>query len=329
MAINNKTYIDQLIKANFDPKEAKAKVEGILKILRQKLADESDIERGLRMGVGKMLSSKTEKFTGVCLGMSLKQDQNEISKRVALKIYDQDPMKAANDGFVLKDAQGKVVIGKDNKPIPVDHRKFVDQAQKYPNRNYGKPYPVNISRTSWFFINGEIVPAYGNIDPEPGMLYEIHGIRKPGKAYMTFPDNPNIKALGAGTIDWPKFSAAVQQHPVFVELPDVLKVEAKKPVVTAGYIKRTGSNDRGGYLVVEDDGFPDGIFCSLDAPEMIGYVTSIEDGMEVVVIGKKNEYTNKEDVEVKNLVVFAVVPNPSSAKVASAIHDAIDQMINT
>jgi hypothetical protein len=328
MAINNKQYIDQLTKAGIDAKEAKAKVEGMLKILRQKLSDEGDIERGLRMGITKMLGSKTEKFTGICLGMSQKQDQNDIARRVALKIYDQDPMKAANDGYVVKDTNGKVVLDKNNKPTPADHRKFLDQAQKMPNRNFGKPYPMNISRTSWFFIDGEIVPAYGNVDPEAGQLYEIHAIRKPGKGYMTFPESGNIKALGPGTVDWNKFAAAVQQHPAFVELPDVVGVKKGALTITAGYVKRTGTNDRGGYLVIEDDGYPEGMFCAIDAPEMVQYITDIEDGMEVILIGKKNEYTNRDAQEVKNLNLFAAVPNPASAKVASAIAD-LDEIIHS
>ena len=323
MSINTKVLVDTLVESGkFNKKEATLKVKAAIEAVQKALPGSEDetIEKMVKRKILKATSPSTgEKFDGVCVACTEKQDANGIAKKIALAAYKVDPMTAVQDGIV------KIV---DEKIVPLDNRRFIDRAEKYENRNFGKTLPIRMQREVYFVINNVLTRAYGNVDPEVGMRYEIYG-------KMTGGGNITISKTGIRPVEkvgdvWKFVYEAVSESDFAVSIDDIAGMDKNKVVIINGVVKYSGETTNGAMLVVGEDESETTVAAFAFPGVCADTMMCCEADTEVIVFGKVLESEDRENPGKmrKAISAIGVVPNPESMKAIDALKDLDELFMN-
>lgn len=325
MSINKKELINLLVESNaFDKKVAAEKVDAVVEAVKKALPDAEDdtIEKMVRRRIQKVVSApKSDKYEGVCVAASERTDANEISKKVALKVYRNDPMMAVQDGYVK-------IVGEEI--IPLDNRKFIDRAQTMKNRNYGKPLPTKMQREVVFITekNGDkvLTRAFGDVNPEVGKVYEIYG-KMTGGGNITISKMPGIRPIGDVEDLWGQLFDTASESTMAVGIEDLAEVSKNQFVLICGIVRYSNETPNGAMLIVSDEENENSIAVFAQAGKCADTMMVIEPDTEVIVIGKVGEGKDRDDPDMvrKNISAIGVVPNPESMKAVDALKD-IDEI---
>ena len=327
MSINTKVLVDTLVESGkFDKQEATLKVKAAIEAVQKALPGSEDetIEKMVKRKILKATSTPTgEKFDGVCVACTEKQDANGIAKAIAMKAYKADPMTAVQDGIVK-------IVGE--KIVPLDTRRFIDRAEKYENRNFGKALPTRMQRAVYFVIDkdGEnvLTRAYGDVDPEVGMRYEIYG-------KMTGGGNITISKTGIRPVEkvddvWKFVYEAASESDFAVSIEDIAGMDKNKVVIVNGVVKYSGETANGAMLVVGEDE-SEATTAAFAFPGVCAdTMMCCEADTEVIVFGKVLESEDRENPgEMRKAIsAIGVVPNPDSMKAVDALKDLDELFMN-
>lgn len=336
-------FVDTLVKNDWKKADAEAKVAQLTKAINAKFPNaKPDFVQGtLKAAINTLTKSKIEQIEGVCVGFGAKQDSNSFAKRKAYEVYEQDPVRAAQDKFVVTDKDGKVVFEQDDKgnlkrdnkgnPIPVaaDNREFIDpDTKKMKNNRWGKPLGENIQRDAYFIVNvggkNKFVRAFGDFDVKMGYQYSIYGSMS-SKGYITVPKTgPGIK--GDKLIDdvdyWKIFNTTAQDDDLAVPLGESVDVLKNKPLVTHGFVTTVRQAGTRMMVVINDDSMPEGMVCFVADEALNSEAETLSAGNEIVLIGRIGESTDKVTGELRrNITMMGFASNPESDKIASAVRE--------
>lgn len=319
-----KTFVDQLVKGGWDKKEAEAKVKAIhaAVIAQNPKETEAFQEKALKIAIGKMLRSKIERLTGICIGFGPKQDSNAFAKRKALEVYEQNPKEAIEGKFVAVNADGTLMM-ENGKPVPADNREFLDpDTKKMKNRNWGKKLEENIQREALFIIDKHFIRVFGTFDCKIGYEYSIFGVPS-DKGYVTVPKNgPGIKIIRMlEDLDYWKIASDVaQKDEMAIDLASVNDIPKNKHVVTEGTVDSVRESGKGMMIVLNSDAFQEGLVCFTADGELNTDVGQLGPGNEVIAVGRTMETQDKVNGGTRRSMSFmGFAMNPESAKVANAI----------
>lgn len=321
--MQTKQFVEQLVKGGWDKKEAEAKVKALQAAVVAQNPKETDAfhEKVMKTSIGKILSSKIERLTGVCMGFGPKQDSNSFAKRKAMEIYEQNPAEAIAGKYLAVDAEGKLLM-KDGKPVPADSREFLDpDTKKMPNRAWGKPLGENIQREALFIIDKKFTRVFGTFDCKLGYEYSIFGVPSE-KGYVTVPKTgPGLKVIRMlDDVDfWKLASDVAAKDDLAIDLASVNELPKNKPVVTSGTVSSVRESGRGMMIVLNSDTFQEGLVCFTADGELNDEVGALAPGNEVIVSGRTMETIDKINGGTRRSLSFTgFAANPESAKIATA-----------
>jgi len=322
--MQTKPFVEMLVKGGWDKKEAEQKVKSLQNALVQQNPneDEAFVEKTIRLAIGKILRSKIERLTGVCIGFGPKQDSNNFAKRKAMEIYEQNPTEAISGKYVAVNADGTLMM-KDNKPVPADNREFLDpDTKKMKNRNWGKPLGDNIQREAMFIIGKKFTRVFGTFDCKLGYEYTIFGVPSE-KGYVTVPkDGPGLKIVKMleDAEFWKLANDVAEKDDMAVDLASVNDIPKNKHVVTAGTVVSVRESGKGMMIVLNSDTFQEGLVCFTADGELNDEINSLSPGNEIIAVGRTMETTDKVAGGTRRSMSFAgFAANPESAKTANAI----------
>jgi len=336
------SFVETLVKNDWTTANAEAKVKQLTEAIQKKYpsATPEFVENTLKSAINTLTKSKIEVIQGVCVGFGKKQDSNSFAKMKAKEVWDQNPKLAADEKYVVVDADGSVVFETDDKgvqkvdkngsPIPVwaDNREFIDpDTKKMKNSRWGKALGEVIQRDAFFIVNGKFARAFGNFDVQMGHEYQIFGTTSK-KGYITIPKNsPGVKHVRMleDAEYWTLVNKVAQVDDLAVQLGDVATMDKNKPVVTKGTV--TTAREAGAFymIVVTDDSYPDGYMC-FSADEALNVeCEALGAGNEIILVGKTGQSVDKVTKEVrKNISVYGFACNPESDKIAGAVRSLDD-----
>jgi hypothetical protein len=336
-------FVDTLVKGGWKLVDAEAKIDQITKAINSKFpkATPEFVQSTLKASVNKLLRSHIEQMEGVCVGYDVKQDSNSFAKRKAYEVYEQDPVRAAQDKFVVTDVDGKVVFEKDEKgnlkrdnkgntvPLAADNREFIDpDTKKMKNAKWGKALGEVIQRTAWFIMDvnekRKFVRAFGNFDVKLGYQYTLYGsMSKTGN--ITIPvTGPGVKAgkLLDDVDYWKVFNDTAQNDDLAVPLGESVDILKNKPIVTKGFVTTVRQAGTRMMIVINDDSMPEGMVCFVADEGLNEEAEALSAGNEIVLIGRIGESVDKTDGKIRrNITTFGFASNPESDKIASAVRE--------
>ncbi len=328
MSVNVKELVELLVESGkFDKATATKKVKAAVAAVTKALpgAEDETIEKLVRRKIQKAVTvPASDKFEGICVAYSEKQDANRFSKDKALKLYEDDPMRAVQDGFVK--VQGEKVI-------PLDNRRYIDNAQTMENRMYGKPLPTRMQREVFFIIDkdGEnvLTRAYGDVDPEVGGKYEIYG-RMTGAGNITIAKGAGIRPNGKVDDFWECVYETASASEFAVGIEDIADIAKNRLAIINGVVRYSGETRNGAMLIVGEDDSEASIAAFAFAGVTADTMMCCEPETEVIVIGRVLETEDRDNPgEMRKAIsAIGVIPNPMSMKAVDALRDIDELFMN-
>ncbi len=322
MSISVKELANLFVESGrFDKKTAEKKVKEAIAAVRKALPDSDDdtIEKMVRRKIVKAVSvPPSDKFVGVCIGYSEKMDQNKFLKEQALEVYEKDPMRAVQDGFVK-------VSGK--KVIPLDFRVYIDRAETMENRMYGKPLKERMQREVLLVLEEDdrIVRAYGNVDPEVGRRYEVYG-KMSGAGNITLARGNALRPIGTVDDLWSYVYDVACESEFAIGIDEIDEMPKGKQVVVSGVVRYAGETATGAMLVVGNDESEASVAAFAFAGDLADSMLLCEVETEVMVFGRVIEQEDRDNPgEIrKSISANGLVVNEDSLKAVDALRDIDD-----
>lgn len=317
--MEEKKYIDMLVTAGKDKKEATEFVKAVIAAIKKSMptAAPETQEAVLMLKIDDILhGSGGEPFTGLCIGCDKMEDSYRFDKQKAEEAFKKDSNQAIMKGLAK--------MGDDGQPIWLDAREFLDKNKTKKNNNFGKPLPTQIRRQMVFIVDGEIVRAFGKADPVIGKSYDFKASVSDTGYYSIAKDSlKETPEQPSPEVVWDAVYRAAGSSKAVVALCDVKNVPKNAFIVTKGYVKHTAETSNGGAMVVLKDGDCDeGVVGFSASDEACGIINhEILKGQEVISIGrvaimKDNRY---------NIVTMGIIPNPASSDISSGL-DALGDL---
>lgn len=317
--MDEKKYIDLLVSAGKDKKEATEFVKKVIAVIKEKMpnAAPETQEAVLMLKLDDILhGTGGESFTGLCVGCDKLEDSFRFDKQKAEEAFKQDSNQAIMKGLAK--------MGDDGKPIWLDARQFLDKKETKKNNNFGKPLPTRMQRQMVFVVEGKIVRVFGNASPEIGKAYDFKAnVSESGYFSMSKDSLKMTPEQPSPEVVWDAVYRAAGSSDAVIALCDIKNAPKNTFVVTKGYVKSTTETQNGGAMIVLKDGDCDegvvGFSASDEACAVINH--EIVKGQEVISIGrvaimKDNRY---------NIVTMGVIPNPASSDITTGL-DALGDL---
>ena len=258
-----------------------------------------------------------DEFIGVCVGYSGMEDDNGYAKWLILQDYNNDKMNAVTRGIVTMSDD---VDSEGNKtPIPMDTRKYLDNARTKINPNYGEPYPTKLIRKVLFVIDGQLYTAKFNNDKIPtiGASYKL--ICKINGKYMNYVERMDIDEILSASEMWDFITDVGGEFDEFREIEDIDYTDKNKIVIMTATISRAGCSNKGcNYVVFESAFMGDGIVGFYAEPRLVEAVSnSAEEGKVVVLLAKVG--LSKDGMPLFN--IYGMFHDPDTDNSSSIISD--------
>ncbi len=297
--------------------------EAIEAVINKKLREMTNVGRGVK------------RFEIICLAMGERVDRNDYTRKKAMEAYEQDPSAAIAEGL----------IGiKDGKPVALDNRKYVDNAQTKDNRNYGKPLRSQFKREFYVLTRdldddgkqtGDevIVRAFGDAELVEGHEAVVFGTWNGGDAIMNVRGSPAPIVRGEVPDLWDKVMAIGESgnNDFFVDLGEPDEIEPKSNIIGRGYVKAISEISTGAMLIIEDtDGLSDGmaVFCNSDKlTEDALSSGELQKEDDIIIMGRFDSGTDNDGNVRYNINAIGYIKNPNAADVDTSVMDQINSEI--
>lgn len=332
-----KELVQLLVTAGFEEAVAKAKVKDIKAVAKKLMPDATPegITSIVNIKIKELASSAKNvgKFNVTCIGAGDIRDMNDYSKKLAREAYEEDPGVAIDDGIVTL---------KGDKVIPLDTKEFLDKAEKYENKNFGKPLRDDPKRECAFIVDTEdedenaikvIVRSYGNVNVAQGEQYLAFGSWKGPGTYLNLRKQPAPIPKGMVATDelWDDLMALGAESDFFVNLSDVPECTKGDFVIVKGIVQHADETSNGGYMIIldDDDIASEGVVCFINSEALVNKIVDenyITKGMEAIALGKFNTYED-DDGEVKcNISAIGLLKSDDVA-VDSSVMNELDEVL--
>ena len=317
--MDEKKYIELLVQAGKDKKEATDFVKKVIAVIKEKMptAAPETQEAVLMLKLDDILhGSSGESFTGLCIGCDRLEDSFRFDKQKCEEAFKQDSNKAIMKGLVR--------MGEDGNPVWLDSRQWLDKKETKKNTNFGKPLPTRMQRQMVFIVNGEIIRAFGNMNPEIGKEYTFKATVSDSGYFSMAKDSLKETAAQPSPVTlWDAVYTAAGNSDAVVALCDIKNAPKNSFIVTKGYVKHTTETSNSGAMIVLKDGDCDegvvGFSASDEACAIINH--EIVKGQEVISIGRVAIMKDGRF----NIVTLGVIPNPASDLIVNGL-DALDDL---
>lgn len=317
--MDEKKYIDLLVQAGKDKKEATEFVKKVIATIREKMpnAAPETQEAVLMLKLDDILhGSGGDPYVGLCIGCDRLEDSYRYDKQKA-----EEAFKADSNQAIMK---GLAKMGDNGQPIWLDARKFLDKKETKENKNFGKPLPTQMRRQMVFVVEGKIIRAFGNESPEIGKAYDFKAtVSESG--YFTLAKN-SLKERSEQPTEvqiWDAVYSAAGHSDAVIALCDVKDAPKNSFIVTKGYVKHTQETSNGGAMIILKDGDCDeGVVGFSASEEACGIINhEIVKGQEVISVGRVAIMKDGKF----NIVTMGIVANPASSDVANGL-DALGDL---
>ena len=317
--MEEKKYIELLVAAGKDKKEATEFVKKVIAAIKEAMPNASPETHDavMLLKLDDILhGAGGDPFTGLCIGMDKMEDSYRFDKQQALESFNKDSNQA-----VMK---GQVKIDETGQPIPLDTREWLDKKQTKKNNNFGKPLPTQLRRQMAFIVDGKIVRAFGKEDPEIGKVYDFKATVTESGFFTVAKDSLKLSGTQPSPVDtWDWLYSAAGNSDYVTALCDVKNADKNTFVVTKGLIKHTAETSNGGAMIVLIDGDCDegvvGFSASDEAQAVI--LHEVIKGQEVIIVGRVAKMKDGRT----NIVTFGCIPNPSSSDISKGL-DALGDL---
>lgn len=316
-------YVEMLTKVDIDKSDAENKVIKMIQIVQKSIPDDLETQKSILQVKIKELArtiASVDKFAGICVAVGERADRNSYDKWIATQAYKDDPQAAVRDG--------KIAI-EDDKPVPLDTRKFMDNAQKIPNKRCGKPLGIQYQRESLFIIDDELTRGFGDVDSEIGVQYDLFGKLNNGILNIKTHPAPIPQKTFSPIELWEKFDKIQGTLDNSIDVDEAMEAKPKESYIVKGIVTYVGTTGGGSTMIVlnDDEGSTDGLVCFVNSDMLEKHIADdeIKQGNEVFVIGRLNE-SKKDDEVSRNLSVTGVIKNPDSDK-TSQVMSQLDQVM--
>lgn len=315
--METETNIAMLTDVGMSAEEAKLKVDKMATAINNAMKDDTEeAKQGiLNVKIKELarLMESVDRIPGICIAAGEMGDRNGFDKYKAKEAYKASPQQAVAEGIV------DVV---DGEPVPLDTRKFMDNAGTMPNKRFGKPLPVQNQRECLLIVGDEIVRTFGEISPEIGNDYVVFGTQNGGFINAKKIPAPMLKRELDEDELWELVEEIAGKQDNAVSVEEVLESPVKKPYIVRGSVQYVGETSSGGYMIVlvDDGGDSDSLVCFVNSELADKYIgnKNIATGNEVIVFGKTS--VSKRDGEESVIcAITGVVKNPASDKVSNVM----------
>lgn len=329
--MSKQTIIQQIVDSGMiDKTEATTKVEKLFEYFEKSLAKDTyeseklwkaDVEKQVMKSVSRYIRMITsENITGLCVGFSDLTDANEISRRVALKMYKDDPKRAVKEGFVQVD--GKEII-------PLDNKEYFDpDTKKMKNSNFGKPFKVKMQREILFIVDDTIVRAFGTVTPVVGHVYTVYGKYSKGGSFTIDKKLGIVDTNSHPESLWNAIIDICGDSNDRVDLENLADTQKNKFIVTLGELAHAQETSNGGMIVLKNEQVTKGIIGFVSSEEIVNSIVNITgDNPNVIVFGKTISLTDRETgMPTIGLNVLGVIVDPDSVMDETVVTD-IDSIL--
>lgn len=311
MVLEEKVYVDMLVKSNIDKDVAKAKVKEVISVVKEALPNESEDYWATVVGLklrDMVKASQAEKYRALCVAIDEMKDSLGYQKYKALEAYKENAAVAIQDGLVKLDGE---------KVIPLDTREYYDEEKTKQNKNFGKPLPTVMRREGYFVIEGKLVRGFGEFEAEPGAVYEIFGNIN-DKGFLNINKSPEMRLVEKlkESDFWEAVYNAAGESELRVDLNDIREQKKGTTVLTKGFLGHSQRTSNGGTMVVlNDDEVVDGVVGFGSYDKVSDGLETIPMGTEVIVVGRIMVSKDRAP----GIVIVGAVKNPASTKVADVL----------
>lgn len=317
--MDEKKYIEMLVQAGKDKKEATEFIKKVVATIREKMpnAAPETQEAVLMLKLDDILhGSGGDPYVGLCIGCDKLDDSFRYQKDQAMEAFKKDSNQAIMKGLIK--------MGDDGQPIALDSRKFLDKKETKANNNFGKPLPTQMRRQMVFVIEGKIVRAFGNENPVIGKAYDFKATVSESGYFTLAKSSLKERSDVINPVQlWDAVYSAAGNSDAVIALCDVKSAPKNSFIVTKGYVKHTQETSNGGAMIVLKDGDCDegvtGFTASDEACAIVNH--EITKGQEVISVGrvaimKDGRY---------NIVTMGIIPNPASSDITTGL-DALGDL---
>lgn len=311
--MDEKKYIDLLVSAGKDKKEATEFIKKVIATIKEKMpnAAPETQESVLLLKLDDILHGVGgDPYVGLCIGCDKMEDSFRYDKQKA-----EEAFKADSNQAIMK---GLARMGDDGKPVWLDSRQFLDKKETKKNSNFGKPLGTKLRRQMIFIVEGKIIRAFGTESPEIGKNYDFKasvsesGFFTVGKdSLKPTKDQPTPVQL------WDALYQAAGNSDYVTALCDIANAEKNTFIVTKGLVKHTTETSNGGAMIVLKDGDCDeGVVGFSASEEACGIILhDVVKGHEVITCGRVAKMKDGRT----NVVTMGVVINPASSEITAGL----------
>ena len=317
--MDEKKYIEMLVAAGKDKKEATEFIKKVIATIKEKMpnAAPETQESVLLLKLDDILhGSGGDPYVGICIGCDKMEDSFRYQKDQALESFKKDSNQA-----VMK---GQIKIDESGNPIPLDTREWLDKKETKKNNNFGKPLPTQLRRQMIFLVDGKIVRAFGKEDPEIGKNYEFKAtVTESGFFTLAKDSLKEAKEQPTPVQLWDAVYSSAGNSDYVTALCDIKSADKNAFVVTKGLVKHTSETSNGGTMIVLIDGDCEEGVVGFTASDEVKAVIDHEivRGQEVISCGR---VAKMKDGRI-NVVTMGVIPNPTSTDISSGL-DALGDL---
>jgi hypothetical protein len=328
--IDESGFTKQLVDAGMPQSEAKERVATLISKVKEVMAGESIADQNTAIMAKvreKVRELKSDKFNVVVVAAFPREDSNDISRRVARKMYNNDPGMALAKGVVKEVEEGTPTALKAENGrfvLALDTRDYLDKAGKIPNKKKGQPYPVRMQSKYMVVSDGSIGFVYGDVAMEVGGEYTVYGKVKENS--MTAYSDPVPRLLRKLTNEqlYDAFFNAAKESDIAMDANGALETDIRGFIIVKGTVQMAQGTSNGGALIVLNSDVGKGL--SVMSPfgeEGLPYIPQMQGvslGGDVLIVGRVRD----SEQYGRSLLCYGVVQSAKVTAVTKALNDLKD-----
>jgi len=308
-------YVKQLVNAGMSETDAQDEVKKITETVKRAMPNEQTTLINAVIGIRVKQVADTfryEPFNITVVSVGPKRDKNAYKRNVAVNIYNENPEVALMQGLVkvvTSNTPGAIKANDGNYILPIDNRKYWDEAGTKKNYGYGKPFKPQMSRDIIAIYDKSIIKAYGDVDLEVGNEYTVFGTFKNNVINIVNTIKPKLIAHYDHLYQRVLESAA--NCPFAMGVDDALNSDISGTVIVKGIVIRTTPTH---ITIAGDAGGEMSVFIS---------DPSVELGSEILAVGYLKNSSNPQFG--KSLSATSIIPNPI---MSHSISKVLEELMN-
>jgi hypothetical protein len=317
--VDASVYVKMMTDAGIDKEEATESVNKLISFFTENYPDEKPdtMKNFLSIKViDKIKGAKANKYKVAVVAIGPREDSNQVMRNIAIKAYNNDRDAALSNGMVK--------IGRDGKPVAIDHRKFLDRENTKENKNYGKTYPPKFRREMIVLYNGELVKAYGDVELQAGMMYDVFGgiSTNTGTMYINSEPSPKMNKKVADIEFFDGVYTAAKSAAFAMSVANSLETDEKGILLVKGTANSVGTTQSGSAKIAlaDDEGHILSVFSPYGEEAYVAPMLEVSQGSDVIVVGRVRDASDPKYG--RQMSCIGVVINPKATAIGKALADS-------